>query len=113
MIELLIGIFAGALLSWFITHVYHKKSSNEPPEWAKPFIAKLPDEPPTKEKLLELFQNALDTGKVTIDYDIGCVACPQCNAPSSDFKKSGYGDDNHGVLFVECPHCGWVESRDV
>jgi hypothetical protein len=75
--DLLIGIIGGAILSWVITHYYYLKSSIQPPEWAKPIIAKLPKEPPTKEKLVELFQEALDAGEAEFDPIFGYVRLRQ------------------------------------
>ena len=99
-----------------ITHIYYKKSSITPPEWAKPIIAQLPDEKPTMEKLIELFQDALDKGEAEIDpIDpiFGHAACPQCKAPAKDFEKQGFGDDDHYIVDVYCPHCGWNRSTEV
>lgn len=111
--DLLIGIVGGAVLSWIIAHSYYRKSSKEPPDWAKPIIAKLPDEPPTKEKLIELFQDSLDKGEAEIDPIFGYVACPQCKASAKDFEKSGFGDDHATIAIVSCPHCGWSNSTEV
>jgi hypothetical protein len=108
--DLVIGIFAGAILSLIITHYYYRKSSKQPPEWAKPFIERLPNEPPTKEKLIELFQEALDKGEAKIDPIFGYVACPKCKASAKDFKKSGSGDDYTTIVSVYCPHCGWSNT---
>ena len=49
--------FAGAFVSWLITHVYHRQSSKNAPEWAKPLIASLPETEPSQEKLLKLVQD--------------------------------------------------------
>ena len=85
MVELLVGIVGGAVLSWLISYIYYKKSSVQIPDWAKPIIKRLPEEPPTKDKLLELFQDALDKGEVEVDPVVGYVACPECKASSKDF----------------------------
>jgi rubredoxin len=113
MIELFIGIVAGAVISWAIAHAYYKKSSTEPPDWAKPIIAKLPEEPPSQEKLVELFQDALDKGEAEIDPITGYAACPQCKAPAKDFERQGFGDDDVYVVSIKCPHCGWDEDSQV
>jgi RNase P subunit RPR2 len=113
MVELVIGIVGGALFSWLITYLFYKKSSVQIPEWAKPIIERLPEEPPTKEKLLELFQDALDKGEVEIDPVIGYVACPKCKASSKDLKKTAFQDDLHTVVVVECPHCGWNKKTEI
>ena len=105
MIELLVGIVGGGVLSWLISHIYYKKSSVKIPEWAKPIIERLPEEPPTNDRLLEIFQDALNRGEVEVDPIVGYVACPECKASSKDFKKTAYGDDMHTVVTVECPHC--------
>jgi len=102
MAALLIGIVAGAILSLIII-----------PEWAKPFIANLPEEPPTQERLLELFQDSLDTGETEIDSDFLIVACPNCGTPSNELIKNGFGDDYHGVICISCPNCDWSDEVDV
>lgn len=113
MTELFIGIVGGAIFSWVISHIYYKKSSKQIPDWAKPIIAKLPEEQPTKDKLLELFQDALDKKDVHVDPLIGHVACPKCKASAKDFKKTVFGDDTHTIVVVECPYCGWSETIEV
>src|SRR5215471_2616808 len=65
---------AGGLLSWLITRHYYRKSSIDVPEWAKPILRSLPQNPPSKEKLLELFQDALQRGDVAPDPVLGHVA---------------------------------------
>jgi rubredoxin len=113
MLELVIGLISGAVFSWLISHIYYKKSSVQIPDWAKPIIERLPEKPPTKEKLLELFQDALDKGEVEIDSVVGYVACPECKASAKDFEKTAFGDDIHTVVVVECPHCGWNKTTEV
>ena len=113
MLELVIGLIGGGVFSWLISHIYYKKSSIQIPDWAKPIIERLPQEQPTKEKLLELFQDALDKGEVEIDSVVGYVACPECKASAKDFKKTAVGDDIHTVVVIECPHCGWNKTTEV
>jgi hypothetical protein len=115
--ELLIGILgvlAGGILSWVITYSYYRKASREIPDWAKPIVERLPQSPPTKEQLLELFQDALDKGEINPDPIFGYVACPKCKAPSSDFKHRIYSNEPRGdVAIVECPHCGWSNDTEL
>jgi hypothetical protein len=113
MIELIVGIVAGGLLSWVITYVYYRKSSVDVPEWAKPIVESLPQNPPSKEKLLELFQAALQRGEVAPDPVLGHVACPECHAPSSEFRHTTFGDDAHTIVVATCPRCGWSEHAEV
>jgi len=77
------------------------------------YYREIAKEPPTKEKLIELFQEALDTGEAEIDPIFGYVACPQCKAPAKDFKKKGFGDDYTTVVHVYCPHCGWSNTAEI
>jgi hypothetical protein len=74
MIELVIGVILGGFVSWLVTHIYHKKSSTEIPDWAKPIIDKLPQSQPTESELLELFQEALNSGDIVPDPILGHVA---------------------------------------
>ncbi len=113
MIELIIGIFFGALTSWLTTHWYFKKSSKEVPEWFKPTLNKLPNEKPSKEQLLELFQDALNYGEIKQHPILGHVACPECKAPLKDLEEKLFGDDAHTIVSVSCTHCGWNETTEV
>ena len=108
MTELLVGTLAGGGISWLLTHVYYRKSSIEVPEWAKPIIRNLPPERPSRERLLELFQEALEKGDVRPDPVFGHVACPECHAPFSDMNTTTRDADRGRVVaFADCPHCGW------
>jgi RNase P subunit RPR2 len=113
MLELIVGLVGGAAFSWLISHIYNKKSSAQIPEWAKPIIEKFPEKPPTKEELLNLFQDALDKGEVELDPVVGYVACPECQASAKDFKKTAFEDHIRTVVVVECPHCGWKKTIEV
>ncbi|WP_348814405.1 hypothetical protein NFG57_12005 [Halomonas sp. H10-59] len=49
--------FAGAFASWLITHIYHRNSSKNAPEWARPLIDSLPETEPSQEELSKLVQD--------------------------------------------------------
>jgi hypothetical protein len=112
MIELIIAISSG-FVGWVITHIYHRKASTNPPEWAKPLIEKLPDVPPSREKLIELINEAFDSGILKPDPILGYVACPNCKSPSLDFGHRTFSDERTTVVVVDCPHCGWSETAEV
>ena len=44
----------GGVLSWLITHIYHKKADKEAPEWAKPLFKMLPDSKPDESQLMDI-----------------------------------------------------------
>ena len=111
--QLFIGIVAGGLISWLISHLYYKQSSIKVPPWAKEIIDKFPEVPPTKQKLLELFQDSLADGEVEIHPILGIVACPDCKAPISEFRENAFGDDNVTIASITCTHCGWNQSVEV
>lgn len=113
MVELLLFV-AGALISAMISRHYYSRSASEVPSWARPLIEKLPDLRPSDEELLRLFQESLQSGRVTPDPLLGHVACPKCNALATEFKRSGFFDDqtSRGVVVTECPSCGWSESAE-
>ncbi|MBN1253595.1 MAG: hypothetical protein JXA16_15760 [Bacteroidales bacterium] len=111
--EILLSAIIGGLITWVFSHIYYKKSSKEIPEWAKPIIAKLPVSKPTSGELLQLFQEALNTGDVSIDPLFGNVACPKCNAPLKELEEKNYGDDNYTIVVKNCPYCGWNRQADV
>jgi ribosomal protein L37E len=108
---------AGALLSWLITHLYHRHSSKQAPEWAdewlKGLIEKLPDTPPTKERLLELVQEYLKQGNAVVNEPAGHIACPECANSAENFEQSVCGDDSHTIVITSCPACGWSQSDEV
>jgi hypothetical protein len=112
-VELVLSLILGGIVSWALTHAYYRKGSIEVPEWAKPIVANLPSEPPSKERLLELFQTALNKGDVTPDPVFGHVACPECHSPFGDIEKKVFGDDRYTVVVATCPHCGWSADADV
>jgi len=112
MIEIVI-FFVGCTVTWLITHSYYKRSLTTIPEWAKPIVEHLPKKIPTKDELLQLFQEHLDTGEVEVDPLLGRVSCPECGESSKNFKKTGFGDDSHYVVVISCPSCGWSESVEV
>jgi len=113
MVELIIGAILGGIISWAVTHFYYKKASTDIPDWAKQIVEKLPQSKPTESELLELFQEALDTGDVVPDPILGYVACPNCKAPASDFEEKGFGDEYHTIVVKTCPHCGWSETAEL
>ena len=109
----LIFLIAGFLLSWLIAHFYYHRSSTQIPNWAKPVIENLPEQPPSKVELLRLFQEHLDSGEIEVHPALGCVACPDCGESSQNFKEKVYGDDAHTIVAVTCPSCGWSENAEV
>jgi hypothetical protein len=113
MIELVIGVILGGFVSWLVTHIYYKKSSTEIPDWAKPIIDKLPQSQPSESELLELFQEALNSGDIIPDPILGHVACPNCKSPASDFEEKGFGDEYHTIVVKTCPHCGWSDHAEL
>ena len=113
--ELIVGVILGSLVSWGITHWYHKKSEKEAPEWAKPLIDSLPQEEPSTEELLAIVQNAINEGSVSPHPIFSHVACPECKAPIDELQETFY-DHEHGYFVtaeLECPHCGWKGTQHV
>ena len=102
-----------ALISWFITHRYYRRSSKETPEWAKDIIENLPADPPTLSQLIRLFQKHLDSGDIQMHPVFKIVACPKCGVPVRDLEEKVYGDDAHTIVIATCPSCGWTETADV
>ncbi|MAL84309.1 hypothetical protein IG389_07885 [Idiomarina abyssalis] len=51
--------FGGAFISWLITHLYHRHSSKNAPEWAEPLMSRLPQHQPTESELQEIIQEYL------------------------------------------------------
>lgn len=56
---LIVGIVGGGLVSWLIANAYYRRSSIQPPDWARPLIEHLPKFPPTPERLLQLYRQVL------------------------------------------------------
>lgn len=117
---IIISLIAGVLITWIFSHIYYTKSSkeipdwaNKIPEWAKPFIERLPPHQLSSEELLKLFQESLNEGSITQDPIFRIVACPNCNAPLKDLDENMYGDENVTTVSKTCPQCGWSENREV
>jgi RNase P subunit RPR2 len=106
-----IVFIGGCLVTWLITHVYHRRSSTTVPDWAKELVEHLPKQRPTGKELLALFQQYLDTGKIEIDPLLHRVACPKCGESANRFEKESFGDDSATIVVITCPACGW--SQDV
>ena len=98
------------LASWLLAKSYYLRGKKEIPDWAIPLIEKLPKQRPSLFELLGLFQEALDDGRASIHPVANIVACPECGAPSQDFKESVFGDDNVTIVSIQCPGCGWSKS---
>ena len=111
MIEIIVGIVFGGVISWAITHRYHRKSTISCPEWAEPLLAKLPEIAPTGEELIKLFQQEINSGSISTHPVFDLIACPNCYAPLHDLKQKVLGDDNHTLLDISCPQCGEGKVR--
>lgn len=109
----IILFLAGFILSWALTHGYYRRSSTKAPEWAKQLIERLPDSPPSKERLLEIVQESIDKGEILVDSLTGHVACPECNHSAETFEKQVFGDDRHTIVVTSCSNCGWSQSDEV
>ena len=107
-------LILGGLISWLVSHQYYKRSSKEAPEWALPLIEKLPDVPPSTERLLELYQDALDAGDIPFPDPItGRLTCPKCGTSNTEFEM-GQGDNKYGhYVWVTCPNCGWSDGGEM
>ena len=55
---------AGSLVSWLVTMVYYRKSSVKAPEWARPMIERLPEQPIGKEEFAKLFAENLENATI-------------------------------------------------
>lgn len=108
---LVLGVLGGGLASWLITHAYYRRSSTEPPEWAKPMIARFGNEPPSTEQLIEYFNEAVAEGTIVPHVPSGYVMCPKCKAPSSalEYGESDYPGRDARYSWVRCGKCGWSE----
>jgi hypothetical protein len=112
-VSLIVSNVVSGVVAWIIAHFYYRRTSTAIPEWAKPIVEHLPMQKPSKEELLRLFQEHLDSGDVEIDPLLRRVACPECGEPAKNFEKKLVGDDLHSVAIISCPSCGWSENVDV
>lgn len=113
MIELIIGIVGGGVISWIISSQYYKKSNTFAPDWAIPLIDKLPRIALSEKELLRLFQEEIENGTITPHPVFMHVACPNCHAPIDELIEKISGDDYHTILDLSCPHCGWSDWAEV
>lgn len=106
--DLLIGIIAGGIISWALTHWYYRRANKEVPEWAAPLIAKLPDAPVSLDRLIELYHEAIQDGAIPT-HPSGYIRCPECEATSDKFvswQEAAPQLDSwfHGYKCGECNH---------
>ena len=113
MVQLIIGIVFGGLISWLVSHQYYKKANLSPPEWAIPIIEKLPLIAPSEEEFLKLFQKEVSEGTIIPHPVFKHVACPNCNTPIGELVEKIMGDDIHTILNISCPYCGWSDWAEV
>ncbi len=108
-----LGFILGAAASWAIAHHYFVRSNQELPDWAKPLIERFGADPPSREQLVEYFNEAVAEGTLIPHVPLGYVTCPSCKAPSSELEYSeaqypGRGDHARAAV-VRCEKCGWEE----
>jgi len=110
---IILSIVVGALISWFITHSYYKKSAVD----QQKISSKLSDE--VKETILNSSAEKLsikDLNKLLEDkiYDkdakgdpLPYKACPECG--SHELVASSAIDHEHyeQYFFIKCENCGW------
>lgn len=113
MIEIIITLIVGSIVSWLIARRYYYKSSIKSPEWARELFQNLPTSQPSLRELLLLFQKHLDLGDVEFNQVLGRVACPECGGSAKDFDAKVFGDDIYTVVSFTCPNCGWSDSERV
>ncbi len=118
----LLGLMFGGLISWGITHAYHKKSSKD----QNAVFNKLSEEVreailnDNREKLSVLELNELIREK-TIDEEVGeaipYMACPKCG--SEDLERTSdvevdYGSEGPELAghydIVSCKKCEWTKT---
>ena len=109
-IGLLVGAAIGALFSWPISHWYYRLSSKEAneaaktvPDWARPLIAKLPDQPISLDRLAELYHEELELGNIRPDPVSGYLVCPKCGGSTDQFESWESG----GYRGRKCKACGY------
>ena len=118
MLELVLPTLLGVVLTWPIARYYYVKADSTAPTWWSPVERRLlemvgeRDTRPSNEELLELFQEALQGGEVSVHPVLGCVACPACGASASGFRDERLPGDletGEAALRISCPECGWSE----
>jgi len=116
------GALIGALLSWPIAHWYYRRAAKEIPEWARntpewaiPLIESLPSAPVSAERLITLYQAALERGDLFPDPESGYIKCPKCGAAKSQFESLWEPDPHRGTSYMgidlgyrvrRCAACG-------
>ena len=113
MLKLIISFLSGGLISWLISHIYYKKASVNCPEWAKPIVEKLPRLKMSNKEIIEHFQKELNKGNAEIDPIFDIVACPKCGESIDKLEREFHDQDGYSVMSVNCPACGWSNSREV
>lgn len=113
MIELVVGIIAGGLLSWFTTHLYYRKGSTKVPDWAKPLIERYPITAPSIDELVDLYHAAVMDGEI-VPHPSGFIKCPECGADSDRFSPWQVADHVRGSIFhgYKCDACNHELTAD-
>jgi len=112
-IEAILEVGCSIVVTWLVAHFYYRRSVTNAPNWARPLIERLPDTPPTPERLMDLYQQALMDGQIERpDPMTGLYKCPRCGAPASQFKGQTYESDYVTGVQIKCPSCGYSESID-
>ena len=113
----MIQLILAGLVGWIIAAWYYRRSSKEMPEWVQPVIDELIEEfgekAPSREQLIEHFNEAVEEGTLIPHVPSGYVACPSCEAPSSELEyiEANYpGRGDHArYSFVHCKVCNFKE----
>ncbi|MFH1851692.1 MAG: hypothetical protein ABIA75_05040 [Candidatus Neomarinimicrobiota bacterium] len=106
---------AGGIVSWFFTHIYYHRSTND----QEKIFSKMSEE--LKNTILSSKADNLTIedlndliNKQTIDYEdmksgdpLPYKACPKCG--SNELKKGTLEDSKRDELYyaIECIKCGW------
>jgi len=114
-LEILLAIgsaIVGALLSWPIAHWYYRRAAKEAPEWAQPLIDKLPDAPISQERLVTLYNEAIESGEIDPHAFTGYTRCPKCGASQEYFEPWEAWDNVRGDGYrgFRCGKCKYEIS---
>ena len=128
MVNLIIGIFSGAIASWVIAHFYYRKSNhdqndlfNKLPEYIRQAVLEDQREKLSVKELNELIRlKTIDKMKKGFE---AFKACPKCGSKNItvgdelydvDVSGSSLDDATYSPIFIKCitcQECGWKKTE--
>jgi len=117
MLEIMLPLLVGALISWAVSWYFYNKQDRETPKWlsVKNITTILKQHPEdidwTAVQILKLYKNKIHNidESDTVPYGV----CPECG--ENAIKHSIYIDDERDDIYEQhtCQKCGWASGGQI